>query len=258
MKKKLAAILMIFTCISNTFSANVFASNVKVKEGKVLEKKIMIHGTKKGESDLELSVYNDNGIKVYKVKGAKNRAEKEKAFIILNNYMENGSVEQTTVYVTSLYTDFYGDEWGYSTQTNNAMGYTWAKYNAGNISASLTNYDKTWGGQSGGWFGSGAPTFIRLRQSVTLNVANASTSLTISWPPSMTVTQTRTSSTATKVFDPDYDSDCIGAEHGLTEFNKEDIQYGIVTSCIYSDSADIRVGSFTYVPSQSVRFVNSI
>ncbi|WP_223070460.1 hypothetical protein [Paenibacillus caui] len=171
--------------------------------------------------------------------------------------MGKGSVQQTTVSVTQTDTDFYGDEWGYSSINSNALGYTWAKYNSASDFRS-GGYDRTWGGQAASWGGSETPAYIKLYQSVTVNVINSTGTLTIGWPPSYSVSPTKTSSTATWSSESATNVDVLGAEHQTTEISEADIQGGQITSFVYNDSADIKIGSTIYRPASSVRFTNGL
>ncbi|MGG4146361.1 hypothetical protein ABEW34_24960 [Paenibacillus algorifonticola] len=256
MKKIVSAVLVTMLAIP-LVASSVSAANHSGKLVKKVAISLSDNKSNVNSTVAELSVYDDNGIKLYTVTGAQTPNEKRKAFEILNSFMEKGAVEQQTVNVTSTGTDFYGSEYGYSSANNNAMGYTWAKYNA-SASFPTTGTDKTWGGQSAAWNGSGTAAYIKLYQSVTLNVSNASTTLTVGWPPSMSVTPTKSSSTASWYSDSITNVNILGAEHGTVQFNKQDIQGGYVTSCVYNDSADVKVGSTIYRPTNSVRFTNGL
>lgn len=264
-KRNMKKTLSIFTalCICMSVSSIAFASENKVSRyDYVATHEINLGESEKGSTvdesspvTVKIHTYKDNGKKVYKVDCGETKEEKLKAFEALNKFMESGRAEQTVVPVTSLFTEFYGNEYGYASNTN-AMGYSWAKYVAGDVDDG--GYDNTWGGQSALWAGSGNASYIILRQAVTLNVVNANATLSISWPPSLDVSQTRTASTATWNSETEYSTTILGAEHQFTEFNWEDLQYGYVTSCVYSDSADIKYGSTIYRPTQSVRFTESM
>jgi hypothetical protein len=205
---------------------------------------------------LKISMYEDNGKKVYGINGAQTPSQKRKAYEILNSYMQSGSVATTNVNVTSYNTDFYGNE--YSSNAGSAQGYTWGYYRAGNIAASTSNVDKSWGGSSAGWFGTGTATSIVLKQKASINVVNASATLNISWPPGLSVTATFSSSTATWQSGTYSGNGSFGAQHDLVEFNIDDIHYGNVTSAVFNDSSDVLVSGYTWKPTQYVRFSNAL
>lgn len=261
MKKTLSIFMALCICMS--VSSIAFAAENKVSrydyvsthEINLGESEIGFTVDKSSPKTVKIHTYNDNGKKVYKVDCGETKEEKLQAFEALNKFMESGRAEQTVVPVTSLFTEFYGNEYGYASNPN-AAGYTWAKYVAGDVNDG--GYDSTWGGQSGMWASTGTASYLILRQSVILNVVNANATLSISWPAAMDFSQTRTASTATWNSETEYNTNILGAEHQFTEFNWEDLQYGYVTSCVYSDSADIKYGSLIYRPTQSVRFTESM
>ncbi|MDT0124614.1 hypothetical protein Q9R46_18270 [Paenibacillus sp. RRE4] len=265
--KKTASVLLSVGLLLSIFTGSASAaegSNVNKEKRLITTIQISLNdqqrtATLSDSQQAELSVFEENGKKIYEVKGAKTPDEKRRAFEILNNYMEKGTVQQATVTVNKTGYDFYGNEYGYSSANRSAMGYTWAKYNAGKGFANNSNvYDKTWGGQSASWTGSNNPSYIKLLQSVTVNVSNASSTLTIGWPPSYSVTPTRTSSTASWSSDSTSGVTVLGAEHQTTQINRDDVQRGKITSLLYSDSADVKVGSTIYRPTNSVRFTNGL
>ncbi|MCT4545005.1 MAG: hypothetical protein N4A63_15855 [Vallitalea sp.] len=208
------------------------------------------------DTALTLSVYvKENGKKAYTINGANSKQDKKVAFQLLNDYMETGSIERTNVDVTDYYEDFYGNEMGESQVNNNCISYTWSKYNAGKVHSG--GVDKTWGGTSGSWIGNEAPGYIQLLQSRTISVSNASATLNISWPPGLSVSETKSKSTASDSTTKS-NVDVFGAEHSMVEFDKSDIHNGNIKYCLVSDTAKIEINNFTYKASSSVKFNNAL
>ncbi|MCM3039098.1 hypothetical protein M3201_05230 [Paenibacillus motobuensis] len=263
--KRFALVICSVVMMVTLFSATAMADTQRT--GKKLLKSVEIPidsatnivSSEKSSKKLRLSQYDDNGVKVYTVEGANTTEEKKRAFEILNNFMESGEVQQVTVSVNETNKEFYGNEFGYSQSNSNVMGYTWARYVAGkNFGSNSSVYDKTWGGSSGSWGGSGTAAYIKLNQGVTVNVSGASGTLTIGWPPSYSVTATSSSSTASWSSEATTGVNVLGAEHQLVEYNRDDVQRGKITSCVYTDVADVKVSSTVYKATSSVRFTNGL
>ncbi len=256
--KRIISTFIAFSLVISAMSTVTFASEFSPSSSRyeyIDTEEISLPITVKSvnKSTAKIHIYNDNGIKVYKLECADSPEIKMLAFEALNNFMDMGVAERTEVGVNLYNQEFYGNERGYGSNSN-AIGYTWARYVAGNVQQN--GYDSTWGGQSAIWAGTGTADYIKLHQSVTINVTNADASLSISWPPALTISQSRTSSTATWVSEPDYNSTGLGAEHAFTEFDLDDIQNGVITSCVYSDSGEVKFNSTIYRPTTSVKFNN--
>jgi hypothetical protein len=267
--KKVSIIASSLLMVATMFSTSAMAAPDDQVKTKTLINSIeipieipMVNSLKSNENltkNLILSQYDDNGIKVYTVEGADTPEEKYKAFEILNKFMESGEIQQSNVSVTTTNQDFYGNEYGNSPSNSNVQGYTWARYNAGKGFASNKSVtDKTWGGSSGVWGGTGTAGYIKLNQLIALNVSGASHSLTLSWPPGYSISSTKSTSTASYSTDAETGVNVLGAEHQLLQFNKEDIQGGKVTSAVHTDVADVKVGSTIYKATSSVRFTNDL
>lgn len=202
----------------------------------------------------KIHTFNDNGKKVYKVEIDGTPQEKIEAFKTLNNYMESGLSEETIVVVNEKNKEFYGNEW--DTSKTNILGYSWAKYKVGSRYSGIN--DTTWGGSSASYTGTGSFGYIKLMQKTTVNATGASASLSISWPPSLDVSASRTSSTGTWESETEYNDTILGAEHELVELNYSDLHGATITSCIYVDTANVKVGATIYKPSTSVRFKSGL
>lgn len=210
---------------------------------------------------MTVTVYNDRGKNIYRMETTAHTAEEEAvAFEMFDQFVENGSVQESTVTVNEFNKEFFGSDVGRGgssgTTGYDAYNYSWARYVAGEVVKG--GKDSSWGKQTARWMKTNTSAdYIKLHQSAKINVRNADASLTISWPPALTVSSNSASaSVASWSSEVEYDTKSLAADHETVEYNWEDLQYGGVTSFIYTDSADIKYGSSIYKPSSTIRFEN--
>ena len=208
-----------------------------------------------------VTVYNDRGKNVYRMDTTATTAEEEAtAFELFDQFVETGAVNEKVVTVDEYDKEFYGSETGRAgsdgTTGYNAYMFSWGRYLAGNVRKG--GYDKCWGNQTARWLKTATDAdYIKLYQSARVNVENADTSLSISWPPSLDIDiNSSSASVATWSSDTEYNAKSLAAQHETVEYNWEDLQGGNVTSFIFTDSADIKYGSTIYKPQAVIRFEN--
>lgn len=207
-----------------------------------------------------VTVYNDRGKNVYRMDTTATTAEEEAtAFELFDQFVETGVVNERVVTVDEFEKEFFGSETSHAgssgTTGYNAYVYSWGRYLAGNVRSG--GYDKCWGNQTARWMKTGSADYIKLHQSARINVVNADTALSISWPPSLEIDiNTSSASVATWSSETEYDAKSLAAQHETVEYNWEDLQGGNVTSFIFTDSADIKYGSTIYKPQAVIRFEN--
>lgn len=216
------------------------------------------------EPSVTVTVYNDRGKNVYRMDTTAKTAEEEAiAFELFDQFVESGAVNEKVVTVDEFNTEFSGSEIGRAgesgTTAYNAYMFTYSHYVAGNVVNG--GYDRCWGTQTARWLQSGTnANYIKLFQSARINVANADTALSISWPPAYEIDINSSSASVASwdSGDPEYDTKSLAAQHETVEYNWEDLQYGNVTSFVFTDSADIKYGSMIYKPRAVVRFENGL
>ncbi len=267
MNKKLLSIITGIFFVSSICLAPVSAADIQNNHQnvKIASIPVKINKSVKNKHDINFTVdvYGTSKKKTYAVKevGDGSLEDKKAAFEVFNQMMESGSIQETAVSVSSFYTDYSGIEWD-DDQTN-YLGYSSAHYNAGNLPNGGT--DRTWGGSSCMWTGSGTPKYIFISQTQSLNVTDADATVSINWGVSatgpeigggVTLTETQTSSKCTWTSNQVPNETILGSEYGETEFSWDDIQGGCVTSCVHTDKGNISYGATIYKPSTQVRFTN--
>lgn len=209
-----------------------------------------------------ITAYSDMGKRVYRMDTtATTQSEEEEAFEIFDRFINNGNVQQYVVVVDEKDKDFYGTETVRSATSGtgyNAYNFSWAKYNA--TSDTYGGYDSCWGTQTARWtMLSTNADYIKLHQTCRVNVTGASSTLNIGWPSaSVSITSTRSSSSASWDSETEYNAKALSSEHLDVSFNREDICNGYVTSFITTDYADIKYGSVIYKPQSVIRFENGM
>lgn len=188
-------------------------------------------GVLENKPTMTVDVYNDRGILVYSMDSeAENISQARQAENLFYDVM-GGSRSTNVEYVTSQSVVTYGTE--YSTNDYKVMGttgdaqyvsaYSWARYKA-----NLFGPHTVWGGQSATWNLAGTVAdYIKLHQSIRVQVNNAETSITISWPPGFTTAvSTSTESIATWSSEADRDSTGLGAQRPEFSIESRDVGGG--------------------------------
>lgn len=266
--KKIISMALSFLMISSIVTTSAFAASTNeydyVGTYSFPLNSVSTQSEANGNADnptVTITVYNDRGKNVYRMDTTASTAEEEAvAFEMFDQFVENGVVNEKVVTVDEYDTEFYGSETGRAGSKGstgyNAYLFSWGRYLAGNVARG--GYDKCWGNQAARWMQSGTSAdYIKLHQSARINVKNADTALSISWPPSLDIDiNTSSASVATWSSDTEYDTKSLAAQHETVEYNWEDLQGGNVTSFIFTDSADIKYGSTIYKPQAVIRFEN--
>lgn len=251
MKKITSLLVITMLIISCTGSAFAVSDNFKNKK-LIRTENVVVN--KSANEKVTINVYDDNGITLYTLTGGKTKEAKAKAIKLLDEYMLAGKMQQKNVYVNSYNTTYWGQETGTS---NYASCWTNVYYKAGNVGAGGT--DKTWGTQRGAWSGMSNADYIKLHQQITISVNNADSSLGVAFPfPYVTVSSTTSKIIGEVHLDPEYGVSAYGADHATVTYDESDLSNGRVEYCKYTDTADVNIGSYTYRPTSSVKFIDNI
>lgn len=238
MKRKVAIVLSFALVFCMLFGINAFAFEEKGAVKLLKTEKVKLQKNDKNAKTYELKSKLDNGITIYDL-GAVDEKDRQLAFEFLKKLTGDTTVK--TIFDTNMGSpgNYYGNDLQMS---NNAWSYTWEQFNLSNTGVGLLGLNiDSYGGQTGGWSGSGTPNFIILNQTATFN----GVSFTISWPPSMTGSSTSRSWQS----QPIYNSTNVAADHA--PINSWCMGF---TSVEYIDTADVYMGSQVYRPTSNVTF----